>query len=97
MTKPAIGFVGLGAMGFGMATHLVNEGYRVHGFDVFPASVDRFHAAGGIAARSLRDSAEAADYYVCMVASAPQVQAVLFGDGGIVQGMFTMFLLLWGR
>ncbi|KAJ5246733.1 hypothetical protein N7468_001716 [Penicillium chermesinum] len=33
MSKPAIGFVGLGAMGFGMATQLVKQGYPVHGFD----------------------------------------------------------------
>lgn len=92
MSKPAIGFVGLGAMGFGMATHLVKEGYPVHGFDVFPASVDRFKAAGGIPAISLRESAEGKGYYVCMVASAPQVQTVLFGEGGIVEGMLTVFI-----
>lgn len=86
MSKPAIGFVGLGAMGFGMATHLVKEGYPVHGFDVFPASVERFKAAGGIPASSLRDSASGKQFYVCMVASAPQVQTVLFGDDGIVSG-----------
>ncbi|KAJ5091966.1 hypothetical protein NUU61_006836 [Penicillium alfredii] len=74
MSKPAIGFVGLGAMGFGMATHLVKEGYAVQGFDVFPASVERFTAAGGIAASSLRESANGKQFYVCMVASAPQVQ-----------------------
>jgi 3-hydroxyisobutyrate dehydrogenase len=86
MSKPSIGFVGLGAMGFGMATNLVKEGYPVHGYDVFPASVDRFKAAGGIPASSLKDSAKDNDYYVCMVASAPQVQSVLFGDDGIVAG-----------
>lgn len=86
MSKPSIGFVGLGAMGFGMATHLVKEGYPVHGFDVFPASVERFKAAGGIPASSLQDSANEKDFYVCMVASAPQVQSVLFGDDGIVAG-----------
>ncbi|KAE8396012.1 NAD binding domain of 6-phosphogluconate dehydrogenase-domain-containing protein [Aspergillus alliaceus] len=85
MSKPAIGFVGLGAMGFGMATHLVQEGYPVHGFDVSPASVQRFQAAGGIPASSLRESAEGKSFYVCMVASAPQVQSVLFDDAGIVQ------------
>jgi 3-hydroxyisobutyrate dehydrogenase len=87
MSKPAVGFVGLGAMGFGMANHLVKEGYPVHGFDVFPASVERFKAAGGIPASSLKDSADGKEYYVCMVASAPQVQSVLFGEGGIVSGM----------
>ncbi|PLB49092.1 putative dehydrogenase [Aspergillus steynii IBT 23096] len=85
MSKPAIGFVGLGAMGFGMATHLVSQGYAVHGFDVFPASVQRFQTAGGIPAASLQESAEGKSFYVCMVASAPQVQSVLFADDGIVQ------------
>ncbi|KAJ5325708.1 uncharacterized protein N7506_008810 [Penicillium brevicompactum] len=87
MSKPSIGFVGLGAMGFGMATHLVKEGYPVHGFDVFPASVERFAAAGGIPTSSLQESAQDKDFYVCMVASAPQVQSVLFGEGGIVAAL----------
>ncbi|KAJ5279701.1 hypothetical protein N7478_005073 [Penicillium angulare] len=87
MSKPSVGFVGLGAMGFGMATHLVKEGYPVHGFDVFPASVEKFKAAGGIPASSLQESASDKMYYICMVASAPQVQSVLFGEGGIVAAL----------
>ncbi|KAJ5107320.1 hypothetical protein N7456_003995 [Penicillium angulare] len=87
MSKPSVGFVGLGAMGFGMATHLVKEGYPVHGFDVFPASVEKFKAAGGIPASSLQESASDKKYYICMVASAPQVQSVLFGEGGIVAAL----------
>jgi 3-hydroxyisobutyrate dehydrogenase len=66
----------------------VKEGYSVHGFDVFPASVERFKAAGGIPASSLKESADGKDYYVCMVASAPQVQSVLFGEDGIVSGVY---------
>jgi hypothetical protein len=85
MPKPTIGFVGLGAMGFGMAANLVREGYPVVGFDVFPASVQRFQSQGGIPASSLRESAEGKDFYICMVASAPQVQSVLFGEDGVVQ------------
>ncbi|KAJ5757740.1 uncharacterized protein N7511_006434 [Penicillium nucicola] len=87
MSKPSVGFVGLGAMGFGMATHLVKEGYPVHGYDVFPASVERFKAAGGIPASSLIESAQDKQFYVCMVASAPQAQSVLFGEGGIVNAL----------
>lgn len=83
--KPTVGFVGLGAMGFGMASHLVKQGYSVKGFDVFPASVQRFQEAGGIPAASLKESAEGIEYYICMVASAPQVQEVLFNaDTGII-------------
>jgi 3-hydroxyisobutyrate dehydrogenase len=93
MSKPSIGFVGLGAMGFGMATHLVKEGYPVHGYDVFPASVERFSAAGGTPASSLLESAQDKQFYVCMVASAPQAQSVLFGEGGIVKGKLNTFSL----
>ncbi|KAL4966199.1 NAD binding domain of 6-phosphogluconate dehydrogenase-domain-containing protein [Aspergillus stella-maris] len=85
MPKPSIGFVGLGAMGFGMATHLVKQGYPVHGFDVFPASIERFKAAGGIPASTIHESAEGKQYYIVMVASSPQAQSVLFGDDGVVQ------------
>lgn len=31
-----IGFIGLGAMGFGMATHLLRSNFCVIGFDVIP-------------------------------------------------------------
>ncbi|KAH7039013.1 oxidoreductase-like protein [Macrophomina phaseolina] len=79
--KPTIGFVGLGAMGFGMATNLVKQGYHVKGFDVFPKSVERFQQAGGAAATSLADSATDAPFHVLMVASADQAQQALFGEG----------------
>ncbi|MCJ1439494.1 hypothetical protein MMC27_008888 [Xylographa pallens] len=76
--KPCIGFVGLGAMGFGMATNLVKQGYPVKGFDVYPPTVQRFSDAGGLAASSLADAAEM--YCICMVATPAQVQSALFGD-----------------
>jgi 3-hydroxyisobutyrate dehydrogenase len=89
--KPTVGFVGLGAMGFGMATHLVKQGYPVKGFDVFSKSVDRFEAAGGIPAATLKASAEGNLYYICMVASAPQAQEVLFNEEtGIINGEFNV-------
>lgn len=31
-----IGFIGLGAMGFGMASHLLNSNFSVIGYDVIP-------------------------------------------------------------
>lgn len=85
--KPIVGFVGLGAMGFGMAANLVKQGYQVKGFDVFPKSVERFQQQGGIAATSLADSAANAAFHVLMVASADQAQSALFGEGdSIVKG-----------
>ena len=87
MSKPAIGFCGLGAMGFGMATHLVKQGYSVTGFDVWGPSVERFAAAGGTPSTSLAESARDKPFYIVMVASAQQAQPALFGDDGIVSAL----------
>lgn len=78
--KPTIGFCGLGAMGFGMATNLVKQGYTVKGFDVFQKSVDRFVEAGGQGATSLTESAESNPFYICMVATAQQAQDAIFDN-----------------
>lgn len=76
--KPAISFIGLGAMGFGMATHLIKQGYSVTGFDVWLPTLDRFREAGGLAATTPAKAVADKSYCVCMVATAEQAQAVLF-------------------
>lgn len=75
--KPAVSFIGLGAMGFGMATHLVSEGYPVTGFDVWPPTLERFQQAGGTTATTPAEAVRDKPYCVCMVATAQQAQAVL--------------------
>jgi 3-hydroxyisobutyrate dehydrogenase len=87
MSKPAIGFCGLGAMGLGMATHLVKQGYNVTGFDVYPPSLEKFQKAGGTPSTSLSESAKDKPFYIVMVASAIQAQPALFADDGIVKAL----------
>lgn len=86
-TKPVIGFCGLGAMGFGMATHLVKSGYSVIGFDVWAPTLEKFKAAGGVPSTSLSDSAKDKSFYICMVATQFQAQEALFKDDGIVKSL----------
>jgi len=86
-SKPQIGFCGLGAMGMGMATHLVKQGYPVTGFDVYPPSLEKFKAAGGTPSTSLSDSAKDKPFYIVMVASAMQAQPALFDKDGIVNAL----------
>ncbi|KAI1751359.1 NAD binding domain of 6-phosphogluconate dehydrogenase-domain-containing protein [Xylaria castorea] len=76
--KPRIAFVGLGAMGFGMATHLLKQGYAVTGFDIWPPTLERFRAAGGDTATTPSEAVRDHDYVVCMVATAAQAQSLLF-------------------
>ncbi|KAH8710177.1 NAD binding domain of 6-phosphogluconate dehydrogenase-domain-containing protein [Phaeosphaeriaceae sp. PMI808] len=86
-TKPSIGFCGLGAMGMGMATHLVKQGYPVTGFDVYPPSLEKFALAGGTPSSTLSASATDKAFYIVMVASAPQAQPALFNENGIVKAL----------
>ncbi|KAK0636524.1 NAD binding domain of 6-phosphogluconate dehydrogenase-domain-containing protein [Bombardia bombarda] len=75
--KPPVSFIGLGAMGFGMATHLVKQGYAVTGFDVWGPTLERFAAAGGLTASTPAEAVADKAYCVCMVATPQQAQSVL--------------------
>ncbi len=79
-----IGFVGLGAMGSGMAATLVRAGLEVRGHDVSPAAVEAFVRAGGAAGQSPAEVARDADLLAIVVATAEQADAVLFGERGAV-------------
>uniref|UniRef100_A0A0C9S8F2 TSA: Wollemia nobilis Ref_Wollemi_Transcript_4673_4554 transcribed RNA sequence n=1 Tax=Wollemia nobilis TaxID=56998 RepID=A0A0C9S8F2_9CONI len=82
-----IGFIGLGAMGFGMAVHLVKENFRVSGFDVYQPTLTRFAKAGGLTGTSPAEVAKGAQVLIVMVTNEDQAQSVLFGNGGAVAGL----------
>jgi 3-hydroxyisobutyrate dehydrogenase-like beta-hydroxyacid dehydrogenase len=88
-----VAFAGLGAMGFGMASHLVKTGYHVVGFDVHEPTLARFREAGGKISHSPRDAAQKADFFICMVANSQQANSVLFDSkDGAVEGMELSYL-----
>ena len=84
MDKKRIGFIGLGAMGAGMAASLVKAGFPVTGFDVRPEAMDSLEGLGGNGAASPAEAAAKADILFVMVATADQAEAVLFGENGAV-------------
>lgn len=86
-TGSVAAIIGLGSMGFGMAQSLLRAGFRVSGYDVDAASLERLVAAGGRAASSPADAARDADAVVCVVVNADQTEAVLFGADGVAQTM----------
>lgn len=79
--RQQIGFVGLGAMGMGMARSLVQAGFPVRGYDIAPAATQELVQAGGSAADSVAAAAQGAEIFVVMVVSAEQAEDVLFGAG----------------
>ena len=71
-----------------MATNLVKNGFEVTGFDVYQPLVDKFVQAGGKAAKTPKEAAENADFFVSMVANAAQNASLLFdGDDSVVKGL----------
>jgi L-threonate 2-dehydrogenase len=83
--KPRIAVIGLGSMGFGMATSLKRRGFEVTGCDVSADLVARFVAAGGKGARTPAEAVHRAEIVICVVLNAAQTETVLFGKDGVVE------------
>lgn len=82
-----VGFIGLGAMGAGMAANLVKAGFRVRGYDLNAAAIKRLQDSGGEGADSPAVTADGAGLLIVMVATAEQADSVLFGDKGAVAAL----------
>lgn len=81
-----IGFIGLGVMGRPMAERLLDAGHELYVHRIKPVS--RFLVDKGATALDRPQAvAEAADVIILMVPDTPDVEAVLFGEGGIVEGL----------
>jgi len=81
-----IGFIGLGVMGRPMAGHLIDAGHTLHLNRVKDASqflVDK----GGKALDTAKAVAAASEVVILMVPDTPDVEAVLFGQDGVAEGL----------
>ncbi|APO71927.1 3-hydroxyisobutyrate dehydrogenase-related protein (plasmid) [Rhizobium gallicum] len=79
--------IGLGSMGFGVATSLLKKGFKTGGYDIRAETTARFVAAGGKGAASPAEAAAGADVVVTVVVNGAQTEQVLFGKGGAAQSM----------
>lgn len=89
-----VGFIGLGAMGLGMAKALLRAGLAVRGYDINPTVVEQFIAAGGQGATTVVEAAQGAAVLVIVVLNADQVTDVLFGTGAAAQTLAKGSLVL---
>ncbi|MFD8074060.1 2-hydroxy-3-oxopropionate reductase [Streptomyces sp. NPDC059718] len=81
---PAIAWIGLGIMGSPMSENLIKAGYSVTGYTLEQDKLDRLTAAGGTPAASVAEAVKDADVVVTMVPASPQVEAVAYGEDGIL-------------
>jgi len=83
-----IGFVGLGIMGTPMAGNLIKGGHKLSLFSI-PSVPQGLVDAGGTACANGKEVAEQSDIIITMVPDTPHVQAALFNEGGIAEGLST--------
>ncbi len=84
MNENSVGFIGLGRMGFGMASNLANAGVSLTAFDVRPEPMEAIIEHGVSAAADVADLASRAQILFLCLPSETEVDDVLFGKQGVV-------------
>jgi putative dehydrogenase len=79
--------VGLGAMGMGVAKSSIRAGINTVGCDVRDEALVALTEVGGSASKNLVKAAVNADAVAVVVVNADQSEAVLFGAGGLTEGL----------
>lgn len=81
-----IGFLGLGTMGAAMAGHLVRSGRPVTVWNRTPGRAAALVAEGATEAANPARLAATSDVILLCVSDTPDVEAILFGPGGVAEG-----------
>lgn len=81
-----IGFIGLGIMGRGMAHNLLKAGFDVTVWNRTASRMDEFAQAGASAASNPAEVAAQCDVTMVCVSDTPDVEAVILGEAGVLEG-----------
>jgi len=82
-----IGFIGLGIMGRPMAGHLIAAGHQVATVSHRSSPPSKLVQSGLVVCQSGREVAERSEVVIVMVPDTPDVEQVLFADGGVADGL----------
>lgn len=85
MSKPAVGFIGLGIMGKPMAHNLLKADYPLMVHSRSRPPVDELAASGAATAGSPREVAEHSDVVITMLPDSPDVELVALGPDGLIE------------
>ncbi|CAN7668190.1 NAD(P)-dependent oxidoreductase [Variovorax paradoxus] len=80
--------IGIGMMGHGIASNIVDHGYPLAVLE-HPGNqpLDALKAAGARSFARAADLAAQSDIVILVLTGSPQVEAVLTGEGGVLQGL----------
>jgi 2-hydroxy-3-oxopropionate reductase len=87
MSKPIIGFIGLGIMGAPMTRNLLRAGYELVVHDLNRTAVEAAVAAGAAPATSPRAIAQRSQVVITMLPDSPDVERVALGPDGLAEGL----------
>jgi 2-hydroxy-3-oxopropionate reductase len=87
MSRPRIGFIGLGIMGRPMAENLLKAGYELVVYNRSSKPVEETVALGAERGLSAKDVAARSEVIITMLPDSPDVEAVALGPEGIVDGI----------
>jgi 2-hydroxy-3-oxopropionate reductase len=82
-----IGFIGLGIMGKPMARNLMKAGHELVVHNRSRGAVEELAREGATPARSSKEAAEKSDLVITMLPDSPDVELVVFGPDGVLEGI----------
>jgi 2-hydroxy-3-oxopropionate reductase len=89
-----IGFIGLGIMGRPMARNLLKAGFPLVVHNRHQEVTDEFLAMGARALTQPREIAASCDVLITMLPGPAQVEKVLVGPGGVIEGAHTRLVVI---
>lgn len=89
-----IGFIGLGIMGGGMASNLVRAGFELSVWNRTASRAEPVVALGATLRASPAEVAQNSDIVITCVSDTPDVEHVILGDEGILEGARSGMLVI---
>ena len=89
-----IGFIGLGIMGGGMASNLARAGFEVSVWNRTASRAEPVVALGATLRASPAEVAQNSDIVITCVSDTPDVEQVILGDEGILEGARSGMLVI---
>lgn len=87
MSKPIVGFLGLGTMGAPMATNLAKAGFPLVVWNRTASNMEPLLTLGAKAGKGPAHVAAAADAVITMVSRPQDVEQIVLGPGGVLEGL----------
>lgn len=94
MTRPSIGFIGLGAMGLPMARHLLHAGYPLHVHNRSNEVLDLLSSEGAHRCGSPEEIARLSDIILLSLPDSQAVESVVQGPRGLLAAEITGKILI---